>query len=109
MTTAEYIAAQPAELQPVLRKLAETIVAAAPGASERYSYKMPCFYLGKTFLCGFCLFRQHIGFYPGGDTIKAFSGRLSPYRTGAGTVRFPLDEPVDYELITAMVKWKMPS
>jgi uncharacterized protein YdhG (YjbR/CyaY superfamily) len=37
----EYIAAAPADVQPILRKIRKTISAAAPDAQEIISYRMP--------------------------------------------------------------------
>jgi uncharacterized protein YdhG (YjbR/CyaY superfamily) len=107
MTNDEYISGQSDDLQPTLRQMREAIRAAAPKAAERFSYNMPSFYLGKTFLCGFCVFKRHIGFYPGGEPIGVFADRLKGYKTSKGAVQFPLGQPVDYGLITDMVRWRV--
>jgi uncharacterized protein YdhG (YjbR/CyaY superfamily) len=103
----EYIAAQPTEIQPTLWELAETIRRVAPNANERISYRMPCFYIGKTFLCGFAVFKKHIGFYPGGEAIGVFAKRLEGYKTSTGAVRFPRDRSVDFVLIADIIRWRL--
>jgi uncharacterized protein YdhG (YjbR/CyaY superfamily) len=56
-----YIAAAPAEVQPVLQAFRATIRQAAPLAQERISYRMPAFFQGKKVLVYFGAFKQHIG------------------------------------------------
>ena len=107
ITNDEYIAAQDATLRPTLEQLRSTIKEAAPQAAEQFAHRMPCFYIGKTFLCGFCVFKKHIGFYPGGEPISVFAKRLKPYATRVGTVQFPLDKPLDFALIADMIKWRL--
>lgn len=83
------------------------IRAAVPAVTERRSYGMPCFYLGKTFLCGFGVFKKHIGFYPGGEPVGVFADKLAAYRTSKGAVQFPIGRPIDLSLVADMVKWRV--
>ncbi len=67
---------------------------------------MPTFKLNGR-LIYFADFKAHIGLYPVTAPIKErFKKELSGYEGGKGTVRFPLDEPIPYTLISKIVKFK---
>lgn len=102
----EYIAAQPEHIRPVLRKIRETIRAAAPEAVEKISWSMPTFWQGEN-LVHFAAFTKHIGLYPGGEATAAFADRLTGYKYSKGSIRFPDGKPVDYELIADIVRWRV--
>lgn len=105
-TIDEYIAGFPADVQDVLQKIRMTIHEAAPEATEKISYQMPTFYL-KGNLVHFAAFREHIGFYPVPTGIEKFKKELSVYKQGKGSVQFPLDQPMPYDLITKIVKFRV--
>jgi uncharacterized protein YdhG (YjbR/CyaY superfamily) len=105
-TIDEYIAAFPPEIREILEKLRETIREAAPAATEAISYQMPTFKLHGN-LVHFAAFKNHIGFYPVPSGIRAFAEELAGYIGGKGTVRFPLDRPVPYDLIGRIVKFRV--
>ncbi|NJD60210.1 MAG: hypothetical protein C3F13_06440 [Anaerolineales bacterium] len=105
-TIDEYIAQFPEEMQLILQKVREVIKETAPGAVEKISYQMPGFYL-KGMLVWFAGHKNHIGFYPTGEGIEAFKGELLPYKFSKGAVQFPLDQPIPYDLIRKMVKYRV--
>jgi len=76
---------------------------AAPDAQEKISYQMPTFYLYGN-LVHFAAFAHHIGFYPTPHGVTAYEKELSKYKQGKGSVQFPLDEPIPFELIEKIVK-----
>jgi len=101
-----YIRMFPASHQPVLEKMRQTIKASAPGAEEVISYRMPAYnYHGM--LVYFAGWKSHIGFYPTGRGIEAFKKELSGYEGAKGTVKFPLDKPVPFDLISKIVKFRV--
>ncbi len=102
----EYIAGFPVEIRELLLKIRNTIRSAAPDAEEKISYRMPTFAL-KGNLVHFAAFKAHIGFFPTPSAIEAFREELKPYATARGTVRFPLDQPVPYNLIGDMVAFRV--
>lgn len=106
-TVDEYIAGFPAGIQQLLEQVRATIKKAAPEAEETISYAMPAFrYQGKG-LVYFSAFKEHIGFYPIPSGMKAFKKELSSYKTGKGSVQFPLDKPMPLKLITDIVKFRV--
>jgi uncharacterized protein YdhG (YjbR/CyaY superfamily) len=101
-----YIAQFPGEVQEVLQKIRSLIHETAPEAAEKISYGMPTFYL-KGNLVHFAGFKSHIGFYPIPSGIEAFKDELAQYKTGKGSVQFPLDQPIPYDLIRRIVIFRV--
>lgn len=102
----EYIAAQPDRNIPVLEKIRKTIKGMVPEAEETISYQMPTFkYFGV--LVYFAGFKNHIGFYALPSGNAAFQKELSKYKTGKGSIQFPLNKPIPYDLIRKIVQFRM--
>jgi len=55
----------------------------------------------------FAAFKKHIGFYPVPSGIEEFKQELSVYEGGKGSIRFPLDKPIPYDLISKIVKFRV--
>ena len=102
-TIDEYIAQFPEAVQQILVKIRAVIKESAPEAVEKISYQMPGFYLNG-FLVSFAVWKHHIGFYPRSSEMEASIDELSAYKGTKGSVHFPLDEPMPYELISKLVK-----
>lgn len=102
----EYIATQPEEVRPLLESIRETIRAAAPEATEKISWQMPTFWQ-KENLIHFAAFKKHIGLYAGGEATIEFAERLAGYKTSKGGIQLPLGKPIDYDLITDIVGWRV--
>ena len=102
----EYIAGFPPDVQELLEKVRLTIRTAAPDAEEKISYQIPTFTL-KGNLVHFAAYKNHIGFYPASSGIQAFKQELSIYEGFKGTVRFPLDKPIPFDLISEIVKFRV--
>ncbi len=105
-TIDEYIAGFPPDVQKILTKVRTTIRRAAPGAEETIKYRMPTFMLNGN-LVYFAGFEKHIGFYPVPTGIQAFEKELSVYKQGRGSVQFPLDQPIPFDLISRIVKFRV--
>ena len=105
-TIDEYIAGFPPDVQKILRQVRTTIRQAAPGAEETISYRMPTFTL-LGYLVYFAGFKNHIGFYPIQTGIEKFKKELARYEQGKGSVQFPLDQPMPYDLIRKIVKFRV--
>src|SRR2546426_7536778 len=97
-TIDEYIETFPEDIQRILEKTRRTIRRAAPEAKEAISYSIPTFKLNGN-LVHFAAFKNHIGFYPTSSGIAAFKKELSPYARSKGTVQFPIEKPVPYDLV----------
>lgn len=102
----EYIAGFPQDVQEILEEIRATIRQAAPDAEETISYQMPTFRL-KGNLVHFAAFKNHIGFYPTPTGTERFQKEISVYEGGKGSVRFPLDKPIPFDLISEIVTFRV--
>ena len=105
-TTDEYIACFPQNVQVALQQTRQAIKEAAPNAQEVISYSMPAF-KQNGILVWFAAFKKHIGFFPKVSAMEAFKKQLSKYQTSKGTIRFPLDKPIPFELVKEIVKFRV--
>lgn len=105
----EYIAGFPVHVQDILQKIRTTIKKAAPDADEAIAYQIPTFKIGGKNLIHFAAFAKHIGLYPAPRGVEEFKAELAVFGGGKGTVQFPLDRPVPYDLITRIVKFRIES
>ena len=106
-TMDEYIKTFPKDVQSILEKMRQTIRKAAPEAVEAISYQMPTFKLNGKNLVHFAAFKNHIGFYPIPSGIEAFKKALSPYKQGKGSVQFPIDKAIPYDLVKKIVIFRV--
>jgi uncharacterized protein YdhG (YjbR/CyaY superfamily) len=105
-TITAYIADFPTEIRLLLEEFRQTIISAAPGASEIISYGIPTFYLEGN-LVHFAAIKNHIGFYPGPSGIEAFKEEFAKYHTAKGSVQFPLNQPLPLKLISVVVEFRV--
>jgi len=101
-TIDEYIAASAPEAQAILTRIRNAVRAAAPEAEELISYRMPAFRL-RRILVYFAAFKAHIGFFPPVSGDASLEKALSPYAGPKGNLKFPLDQPIPYDLIKRIV------
>ena len=73
---------------------------------EKISYKMPAFTLDGD-LIYFAAFKKHVGIYPPVRGDAKLNKELSRFRGEKGNLKFPLDEPIPYELIGRLVKFRI--
>ena len=102
----EYIKTFPEDVQRILEKMRQTIQEAAPEVVEAISYQMPTFKLNGKNLVHFAAWEDHIGFYPTPAGIEAFNKELLPYKGGKGTVKFPIENPIPYDLVKKIVMFR---
>ena len=82
-------------LAPATRQALEALRAAvraeAPEATERISYGIPAFDLRGRILVYLAGWKQHVALYPVTRGVtEALADEIAPYRSGKGTLRFPL-------------------
>ena len=102
----EYIAGYPKDVREILELIRLTVLKAAPDAQETIKYEMPTFTLYGN-LVHFAAFKGHIGFYPPVKGLEKFKTQLSAYEGPKGSLKFPLDQPMPYDLISEIVKFRV--
>jgi uncharacterized protein YdhG (YjbR/CyaY superfamily) len=105
-TVDAYINGYPEGIRRVLKKMRQTIRAAAPAAVESIAYQMPAYKLNGKPLVYFAGWKTHIGFYPIPSGIERFEKQLSRYKRAKGSVQFPLDQPIPYDLVAKIVRFR---
>jgi len=103
----EYIASFPKNVQQILEQVRLTIKAAAPGAQEKISYQIAAFELNGRNLIHFAGWKNHISLYPVPSGTGSVNKEVSPYMSGKGTLKFPLDKPMPLKLITEIVRYRV--
>ena len=105
-TVDEYIDAFPEETKKILQQIREIIKDSAPDAIEGINYGMPSYKVTGKPLVYFAAFKNHIGFYATPTGHTAFVSELSKYKQGKGSVQFPLNKPIPFDLIKKMVEFR---
>jgi len=103
-TIDEYIRTFPKDVQTILKKMRQTVKRAAPEAEETISYQIPTFKLKGSSIVHFAAFRKHIGLYP--PAPKEFKKEVSSYEGPKGNLKFPIDKPIPYDLVTRIVLFR---
>ena len=95
----EYISNFSDDHKAYLEKARQVIKTTVPDAQEKISYGIPTFSLNGKNLVHIAAYEGHYAFYPGAAPVAAFASELQPYETSKGTIRFPINKPVPYDLI----------
>lgn len=93
-----YLDRFPPATKEILERIRKIILEVAPESTEKISYQMPTYYL-KGNMVHFAAYEKHVGFYPAPSGIAAFEKELKPYKHAKGSVQFPLDKAIPYDLI----------
>ena len=102
----EYINDFPKQVADELEKIRQCVIKEAPNSEELISYNMPAF-KQKKILVYFAAFKNHIGFYALPSGNEEFKTELSKYKTGKGSIQFPLDKPIPYDLIRRIIRFRL--
>jgi uncharacterized protein YdhG (YjbR/CyaY superfamily) len=105
-TIDEYISDFSPDVQAVLQKVRQVVRSAAPDAQETISYQIPAFKLNGV-LVYFAAFKKHIGFYPPLRGDAGLRKAVSAYAGPKGNLRFPLDQPIPFDLIKRITKLRL--
>ncbi len=101
-----YNCAFPHDVYDILEKMRQTIKKAAPESKEAIAYGIPTFKLNGN-LVHFGGYKNHIGFYPGSEAIEVFGKELTQYECSKGTIKFPLNKPIPYDLVTKITMYRV--
>jgi uncharacterized protein YdhG (YjbR/CyaY superfamily) len=102
----QYIDTFPLEVQTHLRKIRALILEIAPDAEEAMAYGMPGYKTQGKPLVYFAGYKNHIGLYALPTGHAAFAAELAGYKQGKGSVQFPLNKPMPFDLISRIVRFR---
>ena len=105
-TVDAYIAAFPPEVQAILHQIRQVIHETLPGLEETISYGMPTFTLNGKYLVYIAAHKKHIGLYPAPTGVEEFQEAVALYGGGKGTLKFPLDKPMPFDLIRRVARFR---
>jgi len=103
----EYIQSFPSEIQTILNKIRSIIIRKAPEAIESISYGMPAYKTNGKPLVYFAGYKKHIGFYATPTGHTEFANELSKYKQGKGSVQFPINQSIPYDLIERIIDFRV--
>jgi uncharacterized protein YdhG (YjbR/CyaY superfamily) len=106
-TVDAYIGTFPENVQVILQEIRKVMKENAPDAEELISYQIPAFkYHGM--LIYYSAYQKHVSVSTAPFKVfEVFEKELSPYKLSKSTVQFPLDQPVPYQLIGEMTKFRV--
>ncbi|MCT4560319.1 MAG: DUF1801 domain-containing protein [Crocinitomicaceae bacterium] len=93
--------------QKLLNEVRSFILKISPEIVEKIAYGMPGYQFKKKPLVYFALYKNHFGFYATPNTHEEFTEKLKPYKQGKGSVQFPLDTPLPFDLMEQMIRFRM--
>lgn len=105
-TIQEYIAGFPTEIQGTLEKITKTIQNAAPQAVGCISEQLPLFQLNGVDLIRFAVLDDRVSIWRVPRGVAEFKGELARYDGSSGSARFLLNQPIPYDLIAKIVRFK---
>jgi uncharacterized protein YdhG (YjbR/CyaY superfamily) len=94
-----YIQSFPEETQAVLADIRKAILRSIPDTTEAISYGIPTFKFNDKYVIYFAGYEHHVSVYPIPKGNAELQKQIEPFIAGKGTLRFPLDQPVPYDLI----------
>jgi len=103
----DYIASFPKDIQEHLKTFRKIILNNAPEAIESINYGMPAYKTHGKPLVYFAAYKNHIGFYATPTGHAEFTEELSKYKTGKGSVQFPINQPMPLDLIQQIVVFRV--
>jgi uncharacterized protein YdhG (YjbR/CyaY superfamily) len=107
-TVDEYMAALPEDRRAVMEQLRATIRAAAPATTEAISYNMPAFRMNGRFFVSYEAFKRHYSLFPWTDAmLDELGDEVRPYAVGKGTLRFPADARIPFDLVTRIIQVRL--
>ena len=103
----KYIVNFSVEVREIMIRIREIIREEAPDAVEGFAYGMPSYKTNGKPLVYFAGYKSHLGFYAPPTGHEQFAKELSVYKQGKGSVQFPLDQPIPYDLIRRIVAFRV--
>lgn len=103
----DYLAGLDEPKRSTLERLRESILRAAPDAEQGISYAVPAFSVDGKVIAGFAAFTHHLAYLPhSGSVLGQLEHELVGFTKTTGSLHFPIDEPLDDDLVARLVQAK---
>jgi uncharacterized protein YdhG (YjbR/CyaY superfamily) len=103
-----YLAGVEEPKRSTLEALRRSILAVVPDAEQCLSYNMPAFRVHGKVVAGFAAFKNHLAYLPhSGAVLGDLGDALAAYQRTAGSLHFPVDEPLPDDLVRRLVEAKL--
>ncbi len=106
-TVDEYMAAFDGETKQRLDQLRGLILQFIPDVTERISYNIPAYFMGKKLVVYFSGYEHHVSLYPGRAGSKEHKALAAEYGSGKSTLKFPHTKPLPLQLIKEFIELRM--
>ena len=104
----DYLGGLPEPKRATLEEVRRRILSIVPNAEQKISYGMPAFAVNGKVVAGFAAFKNHLAFLPhSGRVLGALASDLGGFVQTAGSLHFPIDEPLSSDLIEKLIETKM--
>lgn len=101
-----YISTFPKDVQEVLEKIRAIIHEVVGKGEEVISYDIAAIKFNGSSLY-FAGWKKHISLYPYSSEMSKIIKDIEKYSTSKGTLKFPLDKPIPYEMIRQIAEFKL--
>jgi uncharacterized protein YdhG (YjbR/CyaY superfamily) len=88
-------------------KIIQIVFNLAPDSKKVINYGIPTFKLNGVNLVHFALYDKHLGFYPTPSAVEFFKKELSQYKYSKGSIQFPLDKKIPFNLIKKITGFRI--
>jgi uncharacterized protein YdhG (YjbR/CyaY superfamily) len=103
-TVAAYIAEQPADWQPTLRKLRAMCRRELPGDEEAVSHGMPAYARDGKIEVAFAKQARHLSLYVLRQSVfEAHRARLAGLSLGKGCIRYRHPDQIDWDVVASLL------
>lgn len=105
----EWLAGQDPIKRATLEQVREAILDLVPEAEQGLSYGVPAFRVGGKLVAGLSAAKRHLSYLPhSGSVLSSMDpDELAGHEWSKGALRFPVDQPLDSELVRKLVEARL--
>jgi uncharacterized protein YdhG (YjbR/CyaY superfamily) len=109
MTVDDYLGEAPEPQRTTLATLRSMLTSILPDAEEGISYGVPALRVGGKPVAGYAHAKKHCSYFPHSGSVlnQVEPELLDGYDWAKGTLRFPVDQPPDDDLIRRLVEIRL--
>lgn len=107
MTLDEYFQSLPRSSDDLFQSLRTFVLGLVVNGQEMMKYGIPTIVLNKKNIVHYAAYSGHVSLYPGSEAIAMFYSELASYKCSKGTIQFPLDRELPFDLIQRIVQYNL--